>query len=120
MMRNEQNNVIFIDSDCPVCNKFAVYVSRYDNFEKYRFASLNLVTDDKTSIVLISNGRVTDKSSAILKILIGLKGLHVLLGLGYIVPKFIRDFIYDKFWFASGWSSACVHGAGLLGCAEND
>ena len=48
------------------------------------------------TIYYLLNGKLFNKSSAALKICLGLKHAYPLLFGFYIVPKFLRDFVYDN------------------------
>ena len=52
-------------------------------------------TSQTDSIILIENGKAYTKSSAALKIARHLSGGYPLLYGFMIIPKFIRDFVYD-------------------------
>ena len=52
-------------------------------------------TDSLNSLVLLENGTISTKSTAALKIAKKLKGLWPSLSLFLLVPKFVRDAVYD-------------------------
>lgn len=64
------------------------------------------------SVILYSNGKIYDKSGAALRIAVQLGFPYTLLGLFFLVPPFIRNFIYDYIarnryrWF--GKKDACM------------
>lgn len=95
--KNIQSAVLFIDGECPVCNKFAEYVIRHDTANHFYFARLSAITENKKSILLVDGGKLYDRSTAILKTLTKLKGAGKLTYAGFIAPKFFRDFLYTKF-----------------------
>lgn len=97
--------VILFDGVCNLCNSSVQWIIRRDGRARFRFASLQssyaqnlpllqgLVLPD--SLVLIADGKVYVKSSAALRIA-GLLGFPwLLLKGGLIIPRFIRDAVYD-------------------------
>jgi len=102
----EKYGIILFDGVCNLCNGFVQRIIAKDKKDFFRFASLqseagqNLLNPypnlkDLKSIVYLENGKVFTKSSAALKITSRLPGNWKLLQLGYILPRFIRDSIYD-------------------------
>jgi predicted DCC family thiol-disulfide oxidoreductase YuxK len=83
------------------------FVIRRDNTGHFLFASLqsevgkkilaekNLPANKIYSFILVENGKVYNRSTAALKVFRKLKGLWRLLYGFIIVPKFIRDGIYQ-------------------------
>lgn len=99
--------MILFDGYCNLCNGFVQFVIKRDPKAKFRFAplssdyardSINVAGIDPETIVLVDNGRIYTKSTAALKIATGLNGAYQLLGIFRIIPRFIRDAIYD--WIA--------------------
>jgi predicted DCC family thiol-disulfide oxidoreductase YuxK len=82
-------------------------VIRRDHSNHFLFASLqspegkkilaenNLTAKEMTSFILVEDGKVYDRSTAALKVVRKLKGLWRFLHSFMIVPKFIRDGIYQ-------------------------
>jgi predicted DCC family thiol-disulfide oxidoreductase YuxK len=98
--------VILFDGVCNLCNGAVQFVINRDEREKFRFASLQSsigktylkqfeLTANVYSIILIKNDRVFDKSSAALEIAKDLSGLWPAFYALKIVPKYVRDKIYD-------------------------
>jgi predicted DCC family thiol-disulfide oxidoreductase YuxK len=98
--------VILFDGVCNLCNGAVQFVINRDAREKFRFASLQSTTGksylkqfkltaDVYSIILIKKERVFDKSSAALEIAKDLSGLWPAFYAFKIVPKYVRDKIYD-------------------------
>lgn len=104
-MSSEKHIVIF-DGECNFCSFWVKYVMKRDVKDVFRFTSLqsekgkellikHAIDKELDSIVLIEFGKVYIKSTAALRILKHLGGLKsVLYGL-LIIPRFIRDFVYD-------------------------
>lgn len=97
--------VILFDGVCNLCNSSVQWIIRRDSRARFRFASLQsdyarnlpllqgmLLPD---SLVLIVGEKVYVKSAAALRIA-GLLGFPwLLLKSGLIIPRFIRDAVYD-------------------------
>ncbi len=105
-----QHSIILFDGVCNLCNGGVQFVIKRDNKNQFLFASLqspegieilkeyNLPSNKMNSFFLAENGKVYDKSTAALRVLKKLKGLWRLSYIFIIVPKFIRDSIYN--WIA--------------------
>ena len=98
--------VILFDGVCNLCNSSVNFVIDRDSKRKFRFAALQskfgeelkqeLGRDlDLDSVLLYRNSRLLDKSDAALEIARQLSGLWPILYVFKIVPKFIRDKVYD-------------------------
>src|SRR5687768_16318256 len=119
-----RHSIILFDGICNVCNGAVQFIVKRDKKNHFRFASLQspegqkllaqheLPVNDFNSFVLVENGIVYTRSLAALKIAKYLSGLWSLLYGFIIVPKFIRDSIYDLFaknrykWF--GKKDSCM------------
>lgn len=100
-------NILLFDGLCNLCNGSVNFILKHDKAKKYKFASLqsqigiklceqhNIDTQEVDSIVLIKNDKVFNKSAAILEILKDMSIGWRLLRIGIILPKFIRDWLYD-------------------------
>ena len=100
--------IILFDGVCNLCNSAINFVIDYDKNDVFRFVSLDselgqeiqnhlaIKINSIDSIILyIPNEAYYVKSNAALKIINEFKGVWILSKLFYIIPKFIRDFIYD-------------------------
>ena len=99
--------VIFFDGVCNLCNASVQFAIEHDSNNTFKFTALqgdyakrvlpqfNLDTSKINSILLVENGKLYTKSSAALRVAKKLNGLLPLLFAFIIVPKFIRDWIYD-------------------------
>jgi len=102
--------VVLFDGVCNLCNGSVTFIIRRDHTLKLKFASLqsefgqeqmrrfNLPISSLNSVFLIKDGRLFQKSNAALEIARMLDGLWPVFYVFKIVPKFMRDFIYD--WIA--------------------
>lgn len=99
--------IILFDGVCNLCNSSVQYVIRHDKKEIFRFASLqsnagqallqqyNLPQHDFNSFILIEDNKAYTKSTAALKVARKLSGpVKILFGF-IIVPRFIRDWVYE-------------------------
>ena len=109
MSKNENTNkpALLVDSDCKFCSKAVQFIIKHGGEDKYDFYSLNsdegreilqkydFPKDYDKSIVLIENEKAYIKSDAALRISKNLNGILPILYRFRIVPKNIRDSIYD-------------------------
>lgn len=105
--KNDSGPVILFDGVCNLCDASVRFVIRRDPRGTFRFASLQSPTgrallerhgmpvDDPASIVLVEQGRCYTKSDAALRIARALRWPWKLLGGLTIVPRFVRDGVYD-------------------------
>jgi predicted DCC family thiol-disulfide oxidoreductase YuxK len=105
-MKNLPNHIIFFDGVCNLCNSSVNFVIRHDKQNIFHFASIQWdVTRDLLAenypeedyfqtILYYENGRIFEKSTAVLRIARKL-GFPWKAAYGFIiVPKFIRNAIY--------------------------
>ncbi len=105
-----QRPVILFDGVCNLCNSTVQWVIKRDKEGRFDFASLQSdvarrelgkVMDTKEidalpdSIVLLDSDGVHVRSAAALRILRGLGSWFLLLRLGVVLPRPIRDAVYD-------------------------
>lgn len=98
--------IILFDGICNFCDASVQFIMKRDN-GAFKFASLQsdigqeLVTRHKLqgidSLVLIEEDKAYTKSTAALRIAKRLKGLWSVLYIGIIIPKLLRDPLYDLF-----------------------
>ncbi len=115
--------MVLFDGYCNLCNGAVAFIIKRDPREKFRFASLSWAISNRVighnedlkeidSIILFENNEVYFKSSAALRIAGKLKGLWPLLKVLLIIPRFLRDPLYDFIarnryrWF--GKKEACM------------
>lgn len=99
--------VIFFDGICNLCNASVQFVIEHDKGNYFNFSALqgdyaknvlaefNIVPENLDSILLLENGKLYTKSTSALRVAKKLNGLWPLLYGFVIVPKFIRDWVYD-------------------------
>ena len=98
--------VILFDGVCNLCSGSVQFILKRDKEKKFMFASLQsnygqtllkqleLPTDTFNSFILYDSGKIFTRSTAALKMFAQLKGWRWVKIL-WIVPKFIRDAVYD-------------------------
>jgi len=101
------SKIILFDGVCNLCNSTVQRVIENDVKNQFRFASLqsefgqkfleknNLDKDEFHSLILIDGDKFYTKSDAALRIGKELKGIYKISGVLLLVPKFIRNFVYD-------------------------
>lgn len=106
-MNNSNNGIILFDGVCNFCNNSINLVIRKDKRDYFRFAPLqseagktltakfNIDTTKTDSVLLIENDVLYSKSTAALRIARKMDGLFPLCYGMIIIPKFLRDPIYD-------------------------
>ena len=97
--------IVFFDGVCNLCQGSVRYLIKHDKKEVLKFASLqgNYAKDfvNETEIqsmqsILFFDGKILyKKSTAVLKLSRLLGGWYQLLLLGYILPRFFRDWLYN-------------------------
>ena len=102
-----EHPVIFFDGVCNLCTGVVQFVIRHDPKRKFRFASLqseigqqllqqfNLPSEEFGSFILFEKGKVYTKSTAALTVAKNLNGLLPVWYTWIILPKFIRDSVYN-------------------------
>lgn len=108
MLPDSEQPILLFDGLCNLCNHFVQVVIKHDKQRMFRFASLQSETGLEVlrhirwemgfvpdSLVLLYKGKIYIKSDAALKTASKLKGVYPLLTIGYILPRRLRDVIYD-------------------------
>jgi predicted DCC family thiol-disulfide oxidoreductase YuxK len=103
----QQHSIILFDGVCNLCNAAVQFVINRDKKNQFLFASLqseegkkilaeyNLPEDEIHFFILVEKERVYTRSTAALKVIKNLNGLWSFLYGFILVPKFIRDGIYN-------------------------
>lgn len=115
-------NILCFDGECMLCNKSVQWVIKQDKQQKIQFAALQSkfcethlaqsIIQNSNSFVFISDGKLHQKSKAVLQLLSLLGGFWKLFLVFYVVPNFLRDAVYDFIarnrydWF--GKSDTCL------------
>lgn len=100
------HGVILFDGVCNLCNGFVQWVIRRDPHGRFRFAALQshaaqqLVAGhpvrptDMETVLYVRDGRVRERSTAVLHIMKDIGGLWRLMFVFMVLPRFIRNGIY--------------------------
>ena len=106
-MKSKDHKIILFDGVCNLCNGAVTYIIKRDKKNLFKFAALqseigqqliskfNIDTSKVDSIILIDGEKHYEKSSAALRIAKYLSGAYPLLFGFMVVPKFIRNAVYD-------------------------
>ncbi len=101
-MTSTDGPILYFDGVCNLCNSLVQFIIRHDREGVFRFASLQSEAGKKvraegelSSVILFYRGKYYTKSGAVLQVARLLGGWMLLLMPGYILPKFVRDAIYD-------------------------
>jgi predicted DCC family thiol-disulfide oxidoreductase YuxK len=91
---------VYYDGLCALCDGFVRFVVARDRPARYRFAPLQGETaagrfTEPQTVVLEEEGRLRLKSDAAIAILAGLAGPWRLTALFRLVPRPLRDAVYD-------------------------
>lgn len=103
------SGIVLFDGVCNLCSGSVQFMLKRDRHEHFRYASLQsdagkallrehgvaVPEGDPSSIVVIDDGRVFDRSSAALRVARHLGMPWVMMGVFAIVPRFVRDVVYD-------------------------
>ncbi len=107
MNNNKKYKIILFDGVCNLCNGAVNFIIEKDKKNVFKFAALqseiglkliskfNIDTSKLDSIILIDDEKYYEKSTAALHISKNLSGVYPLLFGFIIIPKFIRDPVYD-------------------------
>lgn len=107
MKNNVHQPIIFFDGVCNLCNSSVNYFIKRDKKNILKFASLQsdaakqillqfgVEKVDLKSIIVLNNNKLYLESSAIIEILKQLGGIYKIFTIFWIIPKPIRDFLYQ-------------------------
>ena len=97
--------IVFFDGVCNLCQGSVRYLIKHDKKGVLKFASLqgnygkDFVNETEIqsmqSILFFDGNMLYKKSTAVLKLSRLLGGWHQVLLLGYILPRFFRDWLYN-------------------------
>ncbi len=105
-MKEENVKIVFYDGDCGFCNKSVQFILKHGKtkeihfaalqaeFSKQFFAEKNLPTPDLSTFYFWDRDMYS-KSTGALKVLNYIKFPFNLLKIAWIVPRFLRDKVYE-------------------------
>lgn len=106
-MKESNAYIVFYDGDCGLCNRVVQFVLKHEKQELLQFAALqsdyaksffamyNEDPSDLSTFYYFENGKFTKKSTAALHLSKHLKLPWNLGRMFLIIPRFIRDGVYD-------------------------
>jgi len=118
-----ETGIVFYDGNCRLCNRSVRWVVRNDRGNRFSYSALPAhgrkghpevtegsgctvnKTGETDSVLLFLDGRWYERSSAVLQIAWRLRFPWPLLGFFFIIPRFLRDPLYNlvarnrKRWF---------------------
>ncbi len=106
-MNEPGTDIILFDGVCNLCNGLVRFIIKRDKIGRFKFASLQSdfgrqwlqqigkTNNEFDSVVLVKEKKYYLKSTGVLKILKDLGGVWKVFYIFMIVPRPIRDFVYD-------------------------
>ena len=107
MFKGLNKAIVLFDGYCNLCSGSVVFILKRERGDVFRFASLQsdfanqlltnrgLGKETPRSIIVVENDRLLFRSTAALHIVKQLRGLWPTLYILILLPKFIRDPVYD-------------------------
>ena len=107
MTENDQKTIVFFDGICNLCNGAVQFLLKRDKSKQFLFASLqsdaaknillqyNVKKIKMDSILLIEDGKVYNKSTAVLKICKQLDWPWSMMSVAKVMPLSFRDKAYN-------------------------
>ncbi|HEX2976778.1 MAG TPA: DCC1-like thiol-disulfide oxidoreductase family protein [Bacteroidales bacterium] len=101
------NNIIFFDGVCNLCNALVRFIIKIDKKKLIRFSPLQSAParerlsefgidgNKASSVIYISGNKAYFKSEAILRLFHDTGGIWRSAGIFRIIPRFLRDALYD-------------------------
>lgn len=100
-------SIVFYDGACPLCSRVVRFLLRHEKNNSMKFAMLQgsfakeflyekgITELNLTTFYLFRNNKLHSKSSAALHLIPFLKWYFLPLGLFWVIPKIMRDLVYD-------------------------
>jgi predicted DCC family thiol-disulfide oxidoreductase YuxK len=99
--------ILFYDGDCALCNRVVTFILNHEKDSKILFSALDTAAADELlskhplykreedTVYFFDGNQLYSKSTAVLKLLPFLKGYLLVLRLGWLLPRSMRDSVYD-------------------------
>jgi predicted DCC family thiol-disulfide oxidoreductase YuxK len=119
-MNERGEHIVFYDGDCGLCQRTVQFVLKHEkqnsgilfsslhsDFTKAFFSDRGLPLPNFSTFYFYSNGMLSEKSTAALRLATFLKFPYSFLRIGFLCPKFLRDSVYSSIakrrnkWFQS-------------------
>ncbi|MBK9108908.1 MAG: DUF393 domain-containing protein [Saprospiraceae bacterium] len=107
-MESSKQIYLFYDGECLLCSKLCSWLRKRDKNQKFLMFTLSdfkngkislplhvKMEDFPDSVLLYKSGKWFFASEAIIQTGLGLGGIHKLIILAYIIPKWLRDAVYN-------------------------
>jgi predicted DCC family thiol-disulfide oxidoreductase YuxK len=106
---DEEDPILLFDGVCNFCTGTVRFIIRRDKHRTFRFASLQSSVADRlldtdllakeriASLILVQDGQIYRKSTAVLKVVRELDGMWPVFSVFRVIPRPLRDALYD--WF---------------------
>jgi predicted DCC family thiol-disulfide oxidoreductase YuxK len=100
----DAGSIVFFDGVCGLCNRWVDLLLKTDHRRVLQFAplqgetaaaELRLADSNYKSVLFKHRGRIYDRSDAVLQILMAIGGVWSLAGVFRIIPRPIRNALYD-------------------------
>ncbi|MGE0089555.1 MAG: thiol-disulfide oxidoreductase DCC family protein [Bacteroidales bacterium] len=101
-------SIIIFDGYCNLCSGLVRFLIKQDKKDNFRFVSLqsdrtrellspfNIPEKIDETVILLNENKIYLKSDAVLKIASIIGGVWIIFKPAQLIPKQIRDFIYDR------------------------
>jgi predicted DCC family thiol-disulfide oxidoreductase YuxK len=102
-----EDRVVLFDGVCVLCNYWARFLIRFDSNRRYKIAAVQsdegrailawcgLPTDHFDTLVYVEGREFYVRSTAIIKVLAGLRFPWKLAAIAFVFPRPLRDWAYD-------------------------
>jgi predicted DCC family thiol-disulfide oxidoreductase YuxK len=99
--------IVIFDGNCVLCSTFAKFILRVDRQRRFRlmaaqtplgaalYKHYGLFGDDYQTNILLEDGRIWLKSDGSIRIFVGLGFPWTMAALAKILPRSLRDYLYD-------------------------
>ncbi len=104
-MKKPEHPIVFFDGVCNLCNASVDFLIRHDKSGLLRYAPLQGNTARRLlskqflelpdSVILYDTGKIYSRSTAALRLVNYLPWPYKILKIGYVIPRFLRDPLYD-------------------------
>ena len=92
-----KNLIVYYDGDCGLCSRTVQFLKRNDKKKKFEYQTLQFAfpSVEHKSFIFREEDKHYFKSTAALKVVKHLGGIWPYLSIGVIIPRFLRDAVYD-------------------------
>jgi predicted DCC family thiol-disulfide oxidoreductase YuxK len=89
--------IVYYDGECGLCSKTVQFLKRHDKKHRLKYQTLESAFPGQqhNSFIFGEGDKLYYKSTAALRVVKYLSGLWPILYIGIVVPRFIRNAIYD-------------------------